>query len=387
MADGIGYLTILAGGAESTSNTTVNATQRLPNLEFTPDKEYQYLLDESLQGNAFQRKPDLGVVDIRGSWRMLADYQTSSVILKHFFGTLSGGKYSFDAALTASLTLAIDKTVSVWELGGVFINQLVHTWGPGFSELSGTLIAMGLTYTGGQNTATELLNLLPATARKCKSAPDLTVRLGVASAVLSSSENISVQSGTLTLTRPMAETHANAAREIRKPVANGFASGGLEMALTRYDTNQYTTWLDANTSLQAALLYDEEGGSGTKEWYIPHLTLTTAPAPVSNADFIPQTLSANITQGEGKYTAATISAANADNSINDSATSFPYIHVGAELWTGGFTGTATNNEKRTLVSRTTAKIVLSGGTALVDDASGETVDVVYRNPPVYVTET
>jgi hypothetical protein len=386
MADGIGYLTILGTGVESVSNTPVNVTQRLPNLEFTPDKEYQYLLDESLGGNVFRRKADLGVVDIRGTWRMLADYRLACVICTHFFGSLAAGRYTFASALTATLTMAIDKQVGVWELSGVFINQLVHTWGPGFSELSGTLIAMGVTYSGGQNTATELLNLLPPTARKCKSAPDLTLRLGVDSAALTATENIKTQSGSITLNRTMAETHENGAREIRKPIASGFADGTLEAVLTRYDTNQYKTWLDANTSLQAALLYDEEGGAGTKEWYIPHLTLTAAPNPVSGPEFIPQSIAGDITTGEGVYTAITISAAAADNSINDSGTAFPYMHVGAELWTSGFTGTATNNEKRTVVSRTTGKIVLSGGTALVNDAAGESVTIVYRNPPAYVTE-
>lgn len=386
MAEGIGYLKILGGGAESVSNTPVNATQRLPHLEFTPDKATQRLMDESLDGRAFRRKPELGMFDIRGTWRCHADYRTASVILTHFFGSLAAGRYTFIPALSTTLTLAVDKTVSVWELSGVFINQLIHTWGLGFTELSGTLIAMGITYTGGQNTATELLNLLPPVGRRCKSAPDLTVRIGVDTAALTSTEDIDTQAGTITLNRPMAETHTSGQREIIKPVANGFADGTFDLTLTRYDTNEYKTWRDANTSLQLALLYDEEAGSGAKEWYFPHVTIAAAPNPDNGADFIGATIQGEITQGEGTYTAITISAAAADNSINDSGAAFPFIHAGAELWTSGFTGTATNNEKRTVVSRTASKIVLSGGTALVDDAAGESVTIVYRQPPAYVTE-
>lgn len=387
MPDGIGYLTIAGVGAESTPGTAVNATQRVPNLEFTPDKEYAFLLDESLSGNVFRHKPDLGVVDIRGTWRCLHTYRTAEVILTHFFGSLSSGRYVFADNLTATMTWAIDKQVSVWELSGVFINSMVLNITAGFAELSGTLIATGLVYTGAQNTSAELANLLPVTARKCKLAPDALVRLGVDTAALSGSDDLSVQSGTITLNRSIAETHVSGQREIITPTADNFADGAFELTLTRYDTNQYKTWLDANTSLQMSVLFDEEDGSGTKTWLLPHVTLESAPNPVSGPSFIPQTITGSISTGVGTYSASNISAANADNSINSASSAFPYIHPGAKLWTSGFTGTATNNEQRTVVSRTTAKIVLSGGTALVDDSAGETVTIVYEQPPVYITET
>lgn len=386
MPDGIGYLTITAVGAESTPGTAVNATQRVPNLEFTPDKEYSFLLDESLSGNVFRHKPDLGVVDIRGSWRCYHDYRLANVLLTHFFGSLATGQYTFADNLTATMTWPIDKQVSVWELRGVFINSLVLTITAGFAELSGTLIATGLVYTGAENTAAELANLLPITARKCKLAPDLTVRLGVDTTALSGSDNLSVQSGTITLNRAIAETHVSGQREIITPVADNFAEGNVELTLTRYNSNQFKTWLDAITSLQLSAVFDEEDGAGLKSWFLPHLTLNTTPNPVSGPSFIPQSLTATITTGTGTYSATTVSAANADNSINSAAAAFPLIHAGAKLWTSGFTGTATNNEKRTVVSRTASKIILSGGTALVDDAAGETVTIVWEQPPAYITE-
>lgn len=386
MPDGIGYLSVAGVGVEGTPGTAVNATQRVSTLEFTPDKEFSFLLDESLQGNVFRHKPDLGVVDIRGTWRCYHDYRLSNVLLTHFFGSLSGGRYVFADNLTVTMTWAIDKQVSVWELRGVFINSLSLNISAGFAELSGTLIATGLVYTGAENTSAELANLLPITARKCKLAPDLTVRLGVDTTALSSGDNISVQSGTITLNRSIAETHVSGQREIITPDADNFADGSFEFALTRYDSNQFKTWLDALTSLQMSVVFDEEGGSGVKSWFLPHVTLNTTPNPVSGPSFIPQSITGTISAGMGTYTATTISAANADNSINDSGTAFPLIHPGAKLWISGFTGTATNNEKRTVSTRTTAKIVLTGGTALVDDAAGESVTIVYEQPPAYITE-
>ena len=53
-----------------------------------------------------------------------------------------------------------------------------------------------------------------------------------------------------------------------------------------------------------------------------------------------------------RYTATTISAASADNSINDSANSFPLFESGSTIYISGFTGTVGNNGTATVVSST-----------------------------------
>lgn len=83
------------------------------------------------------------------------------------------------------------------------------------------------------------------------------------------------------------------------------------------------------------------------------------------------------------YTASTISAASADNSINDSAVAFPAtIVVGMWVRIAGFTGTAANNATAEVVSVTTAKIVVkdgtNGGVTFVNDAEGEAVTITAK---------
>lgn len=76
------------------------------------------------------------------------------------------------------------------------------------------------------------------------------------------------------------------------------------------------------------------------------------------------------------YTAATISAAASDNSINDSANGLPVLSAGDKVTIAGFTGTVGNNRAyATVVSSTASKLVISGGAALVDDAAGEAVTI------------
>lgn len=73
--------------------------------------------------------------------------------------------------------------------------------------------------------------------------------------------------------------------------------------------------------------------------------------------------------------ASTISADDTDNSFNDSATGFSTANLLPGMWirVGGFT-TAANNGLFKVVSVTTAKVVVSGGT-LVTEAAGDTVTV------------
>lgn len=76
------------------------------------------------------------------------------------------------------------------------------------------------------------------------------------------------------------------------------------------------------------------------------------------------------------YAAMTISAAAADNSINDSANGLPVLAVGDKVTIAGFTGTVGNNRAgAVVVSSTASKLVISGGALLVNDAAGESVTI------------
>lgn len=87
--------------------------------------------------------------------------------------------------------------------------------------------------------------------------------------------------------------------------------------------------------------------------------------------------------------AATISAAAADNSINDSANGLPLLDVGDHVTIAGFTGgsTTANQANLIVVSSTAAKMVLSGGVAFINDAAGESVTVTTLTQTLKVGST
>lgn len=384
MATGVGYQTVSAVGAETTVNTHVNATQRIRNLEFSPQAEYAHLLDESLSGTIAQPTPDLGVVDIRGAWRCLNTYTLSHALLKHFFGALATGRYSFlDSLEGTGLTWAIDKQVSVWELGGAKIPELVLTFSPDTVELSGTLIAQSLLFTGAENTSAELAALIPQIDRRCKFAPDLNVRIGVATAVLGAPEEISVQSGTLTITRAMAEQHVNGTRNILEPVPDNFLTGTVSLVLSRFTTNQYETWKATNQRLSLRLFFDDEASTKTQEWIIPNVVLTATPSPVNGPGFVPLSLEGMITIGQDSLTASTIGADTTTDRFTDSGNGMPNVYPGGTVFASGFTNAA-NNGVHTVVSRTVGEIVVL--TNLTTEAAGASRTLITRNPFVQVNE-
>lgn len=108
---------------------------------------------------------------------------------------------------------------------------------------------------------------------------------------------------------------------------------------------------------------------------LAHGAFTGSFAPVNgNTPTIPTT-EIKIQWIATSYSAGTISAAAADNSLNDSANGFPLFPAGSTVYVSGFTGTPANNSIYTVTSSTVSKLVLSTTPALVNDAAGETVTV------------
>ena len=106
-------------------------------------------------------------------------------------------------------------------------------------------------------------------------------------------------------------------------------------------------------------------------------------------DFLEAVLGGTWAAKAAPYTAGTISAAAADNSINDSANGLPLLDAGDQVTIAGFTGASTtaNQTKLVVVSSTTAKMVLSGGTAFINDAAGESVTVTTLTNRLKVGQT
>ena len=96
----------------------------------------------------------------------------------------------------------------------------------------------------------------------------------------------------------------------------------------------------------------------------------------SHDDFLMAALAASAWSAEVTDIAAatTISAESADNSFNDSGSGFGSYTAGNWIEVRGFTGDVINNGYFKIVTATSAKLIVEGGT-LVDDAVGEEVTI------------
>jgi hypothetical protein len=392
MPGGKGFLTI-AGVGDETDYYGAEAlvTQQIKTLTWEIEDVYADLLDESLTGSNAQITPEAGVTDITGAWSCIMTYTEQHLLLMHFFGTYNGTakRYTIASSIEGTgLTWAIDKVNSVATAYGVKINQLVFNVAPGWITLSGTAIAQTLIRNSALNTAAVLAALAPDLNVRAKYT-DTTFRLGVSTALLTAANDIDISEATITFTRQMAQTHVAGTRGIYEPDEDGFFDIALSLTFPRYLTDQYKTWAAAKTPLTLRMFCDAEGTSDSLELLLPGVTISDAPTPVSGPGFIPQTITALGRVYQHSYgPVTTLSAAAADNSINDSANAIPVVYPGATVRVSGFTGASTTaNGVRTVVSRTASKLVLSGGAALIDDAAGESVTLQFREPLATLTET
>ena len=388
MAAGKGFLTI-AGVGDETAYYGAEAlvTQQIKTLTWEIDDVVADLLDESLTGSNAQITPEAGVKDITGAWSCVLTYTEQHLLLLHFFGTYNtpNKRYTIKSSIEGDgLTWAIDKVVSVATAYGVKINQLAFNIAPGWITLSGTAIAQEMVRNSSLNTAAVLANLAPELNVRAKYT-DTTFRLGIVTAALGAAQDIDISEATITFTRAMAETHVAGTRSIFEPDEDGFFDISGSLTLPRYSTDQYKTWAHAKTVLALRVFMDAEGTTDSLELILPGVTITNPPDPVSGPGFIPKTIDFIARIFQHSYSAATIDAASADNSINSSVAGFPIVYPGATVRISGFTGTPANNDMYTVVSATTSKLVLTDGT-LVTDAAGETVTLQFREPLAVLTE-
>lgn len=131
------------------------------------------------------------------------------------------------------------------------------------------------------------------------------------------------------------------------------------------------TFEDQNTDVSAS------GGCGVR---YPGSMFNQMNFKVSNNGLV--TVGFNLLARDGivsdQVVASTISAANGDNSLNDSANGFGAFQAGDVIRVTGFTAGA-NNTTMTVVTASAAKLIVSGAT-LTTEAAGNSITITERLP-------
>lgn len=284
MPTGAGYRGILGVGVESVWGTEVAASQRVPYRGNPLSAEYARLADQALEGRGAMRVSDQGMVDVANSIPTTWRYTTTQRLLEQFFGDLTSGTYGMQETNDGiSVTLAEQKTVSVWAWTGCKVSQIVIAGTPDDQVMvTYDVIAQDETQASAQNTTNSLAALTDIDAPILLT--DLNFRIGPLGAALDGDDEYGVAGFTVTVQRPQAITHNNQARTILEPVDSGRRVCTLALDIPRYTTNQWQTWKNNNTTLQARLYFTD--GSNTKEILLPEIKLLTVSNPTDGPELL-----------------------------------------------------------------------------------------------------
>jgi hypothetical protein len=387
MTTGVGFLGKLGAGDESSYGTEVLVTQMLPMMSEKLTYDPKLLRSMAMEGRPQTRQADQGTIDIKGDVVTAFRYQLDNMLLRNWFGTLTSGKYTHIGQTEGkSMTLAIDKSVSVWTFTGCKISKLVLDAKPDAVTLTGTIIANLLNQASVVNTAAVMAALInPA---KNVMFHHMRIRVGTHAAALDSSNDIGVTELKLTLDRPMATLFTNQSQGHVEAFENAFPAHVLELKIPRYQSDIWEGWLTANTRLQVEIQFTD--GVNTKTIYIPNYQLDSVQANIAGAGAIPLDIKGMVTEAEDSVTDTTISLTGGANTVNFGDSNAPYCYAGAAIYLSGF-ATSGNNGVAQVVSRTDSSIQITtasgGGIDLSSESAGGTVTVTTRSPDVWMTES
>lgn len=317
MTTAIGFVATVGLGRQANDTAAVVVTQRQSMFSETFSTNFAQLPDLTLQGRRLGRQPNQGQQSLAGDLSVAFRYIERDALLEQFFGEYDTVNKRYNMLLSVegkALTIAFQKTTSIWEIRGVKINQVVIA---GTSEgnitLAATGIGIGIDYASVLNTTAVLDALLQNIAGDILHF-DLRLRVGEYGAALTSANEYGVTDFTLTMTRPLDQVYTNQQRTPIPAVESDFGAITFDFTLPRHLSEQWQTWKSAQQRLQAELYFVNGGNS--KQFIFPQLTLSTVETPISGPGALTTAISSNAYEAEDYIKSALVSFAAADNSLN-----------------------------------------------------------------------
>lgn len=290
-----GYETEGGLGAEATVGVPVAATERLCILDESLNQLFNMILDPSLCGSPAQNAPKRGTKIVEGGWNQMFRYDKEQLLFTHFFGArlddtpgVGTNTYEFQGNIDGdSLTVAINKQVSVWEFAGVKINEMVISSNPGDGiRVAVTGFAVNLDRASVLNTPASL-NALPVNLDFMihqESRIRVRDQLG---ALVSPTDDFDISDWSITITRNLEPTEVNAFNRL-EALENDFQFTTVELTVPRYCEDFFIDAHDARTLLQMDLLITD--GTSSKTFLMPELVCTEHTEPVEGAAFVEQSV-------------------------------------------------------------------------------------------------
>jgi Phage tail tube protein len=292
MATGRGFQSILAVKAESAWGTAVACDAKLPFISEDLTETFSHLPNEMLTGAGARARSFQGARAVQGGFVAYWTYALAQPVLKAFFGlhtVNASADDSYDMQETLdndSMTVAIEKSVSVHEYAGFKINELMLSGSP----TDGVRIAAnGFAKSRSISSSTNTTNTLAALADPTNFVQfyNLVLRIGDTVDALAGGDAISVASFELSLTRNLEPALVNSQLPL-EALENGRRESTLTLEIPRYTADTFLSWHASHTLLQCDMVFTSS--ALVKTIRMPQLTVVSVPANISGPGLVPLTV-------------------------------------------------------------------------------------------------
>lgn len=286
-----GFQSILGVGSEVTFGTPVVATQRVCYIEESLDETFTEILDNALCGTAARMIGQQGTGIVEGGFSYPWRAETGDLVLSRFFGTytvdspsVGRNTFSLDPSIDGDgLTVAIDKTVDVFEFAGYKTSMLTITGNPS----DGIIIASeGFAQSLNPDSVindTAVLEALPEKGNLILF-QDLTFRIADLADALQASDAIDVSEMSIEINRNLEPIEVNSRRRT-EALENAFRESMLTFTIPQMQDMYFIDAHRNHTPLQADMVI--VNGANVKTIRLPLLIVTDYSANISGPEFVP----------------------------------------------------------------------------------------------------
>jgi len=323
----IGYQGICGARLQAAYRTALVVTDKIPFTSENLIDEYIRLKAEWLDGHAGLKSNEQGPKMVKGSVNvdMVYDERNGDVTPNLFVGTdlflaAAMGDETWDAVnlsnqitltedVDAAITIALLKgsvgTNLLWEFLGCKCGSFSLEGQSGQnSHIKGVFewICYNLKRSSCVNTSTDLTTLPSAVPNRVLFG-DGVFRIGDISDALAVGDKIPFTKFSFKCNNNLTDTEFATAENsghtddtlILESLRNGFRESTFNFTLPRYNSTVLQAAYEANTPLQADLVFT----NGTKKFilYLPHLVITKFTAPISGAEILPVEIECSLMRG------------------------------------------------------------------------------------------
>lgn len=309
MSIGQGHASRCALGVESTFGTAVAVTELIPFTSESVNKLIALIESEYLDGSPARKNLQNGPISIQGdlSGEMVYDEISGGIIgIERLIRGVMGNsardaanslnQYFFANEVDDHYTLAFNKQVSAWESQSIKFGSLEISGNIGEKVLFtvGNMIAHDLKRTGDAgiiNAIAAITGISPSNIPSNLILSDNVFRIGDTANALASGDQYCIDGFTFSINNNLTEptfatecTNNSDPDTTLEPVRNGFREVTLQIRLPRYESDQFFTWQNSGTALQADFKFTL--GSYEFNILIPYLKVEAPSAVIGGPELI-----------------------------------------------------------------------------------------------------